>query len=120
MNDLALILDSPLGSLTVIAAILVIFLIVISTYLPKMMNAFKSDKLDGNVLDRLEKMEKHAAAQVKKNEIQDAKIHKFAVKVTKLVVVMIRLESLLMFHNIPIPQDLQDEINELKNDPEDY
>lgn len=120
MNELVPLISSPVGSLATIAGVLIILLIVISTYLPKMMNAFRSDKLDGNILDRLEKMEKHANAQVRKNESQDDKIHKFAVKVTKLVVVMIRLESLLMFHNIPIPQDLQDEINELKNDPEEY
>ena len=120
MNELLPLINTPLGGLTSIAVSLILILILISTYLPKLMNAFRSDKLDGNILDRLEKMEKYAATQTRKNESQDDKIHKFAVKVTKLVVVMIRLESLLMFHKIIIPQDLQDEINELKNDPEDY
>jgi ClpP class serine protease len=120
MSDILLILNTPGGSLAFIAAVLAIFLVVVATYLPKFMNAFKTDKLDGNILNRLEKMEAYASAQAKKNSEQDHKIHRFAVKVTKLVVVMIRLESLLMFHNIPIPQDLQDEINELKDDPEEY
>lgn len=120
MLDLLPLLSSPVGSLTFIAAVLAIFLILLATWLPKAINALKTDKLDGNVLDRLEKMEAYASAQAKKNTEQDHKIHRFAVKVTKLVVVMIRLESLLMFHRIEIPQDLQNEINELKADPEEF
>lgn len=97
----------PLGTASVIA----IALIALAALIPKLLNSFKGDLIQGNVLDRLKTLELGAATQ-------EIKVHKFAVKVTKLVVVVIRLESLLIEHNIPIPPDLMKDISDLKKDPE--
>jgi hypothetical protein len=95
-------------------------LLTLSVIGPKLLNAFKGDSLNGSVLDRLKAMEEHAKLQDRRAIVQDDKIHRFAVKVTKLVVVMIRLESLLQQHEVEIPQDLIDDMVELRqNDIED-
>lgn len=109
-------MNSAAGSLATIAAALTVFLAALAAWLPKIMNGIKGDNLNGNVLDRLKAMEEHAAMQDRKSVIQDVKIHRFAVKVTKLVVVVIRLEGLLVANKVEIPQDLIDEIVKLKED----
>jgi len=103
-------------SLKTIGGGIVAALLVIATVGPKLLNMFKGDSLNGSVLDRLKAMEEHAKVQDRRAIVQDDKIHRFAVKVTKLVVVMIRLEGLLQQHEIDIPQDLIDDMVELKKD----
>lgn len=77
--------------------------------LPKLVNGFKSDKLDGSILDRVTKLEAKA-------EIQDLKIHRQAVRITKLVVLVIRLEGILMASGTQIPDSVREEIMELTKD----
>jgi len=93
------------------ASVIAIALVALATLIPKLLNSIKGDQLTTNVLDRIKELES------KSNE-QDVKIHKFAVKVTKLVVVVIKLEALLKENNIPIPPDLMHEMSELRKDPE--
>ena len=110
-----------MDALTATGGSLVAGLLILAVLGPKLLNAFKSDTLNGNVLDRLKAMEEHARVQDRRAIIQDDKIHRFAVKVTKLVVVMIRLEGLLQKNEIEIPQDLIDDMVELRRDDiEDY
>lgn len=97
----------PLGVATAIA----LALIGLAAGLPKLLNAYKSDQLSGNVLDRIRDLEL-------KSDVQDRKIHKAAVRVTKLVVVVIRLEALLIDNHISIPSDLVSEIQALRKDSE--
>jgi len=84
----------------------------------RFMNRHKADKIDGTILDQLaakvKALDETNVAQDLRLEAQDEKIHNFAVKVTRLTVVVIRLEGLLIVHEIPVPEDLQAEIASLK------
>ena len=82
---------------------------------PKMKNVVSGDKLDGKVLERLAAMEAHAALQDRKMIVQDDKIHRYAVRVTKLTVIILRLDGLIG-DKVEIPKDLIDEIAALKNE----
>ena len=93
------------------ASVIGIALVALAALIPKLLNSIKGDQLTTNVLDRIKELES------KSNE-QDVKIHKFSVKVTKLVVVVIKLEALLQANHIPIPPDLMHEMSELRKDPE--
>jgi hypothetical protein len=109
------------STLKTTGGLLIAALVTLAAVGPKLLNMFKGDSLNGSVLDRLSAMEKHAQVQDRRAIAQDDKIHRFAVKVTKLVVVMIRLEGLLQKYEINIPQDLIDEMLVLKRDDiEDY
>lgn len=81
-------------------------LIGIAVYLPKLLNTVKSDKLDGNVLDRL------ARAEARMDRM-DETIHRQAVKLTRFEVVVLRLIALLVQHQVSIPLDIRAEIDEL-------
>jgi hypothetical protein len=100
------------GGISGIATAIALALVALAAWIPKLLNGIKGDNLTGNVLDRVKDLEA-------KSDKQDAKIHKFAVKVTKLVVVVIRLEALLKDNNIPIPLDLMTEVQKLRLDPEE-
>ena len=104
------------GGVAAIGVPLTAILVGLAAWLPKILNGMKLDGLNGNVLERLKAMEEHAAVQDRKSVIQDVKIHKSAVKVTKLVVIVIRLQGLLVTNNISIPQDLVDDIIEVQKD----
>lgn len=86
-------------------------LIGLAVYLPKISNGMKQDGINGNVLDRL-------AALEKKTDVQDKKIHKQAVRITKLVMLVIKLEALIARSGTKLPQDVIDEITELTQDLE--
>jgi hypothetical protein len=108
--------DEIMKSMTTVGGSIVAALLTLAVVGPKLLNMFKGDSLNGSVLDRLKAMEEHAKVQDRRAIVQDDKIHRFAVKVTKLVVVMIRLEGLLQHHEIEIPQDLIDDMVELRKD----
>ena len=97
------------GEVKEAAGYVIASLFAIATGLPKLLNYIKGEGVNGSVLTRLAAMEKHAAKQ-------DRKIHKFAVRTTKLCVAMLRLEGLLIDHNIPIPDDLSNDLAEIKRD----
>lgn len=104
------------GGLAAIGVTLTALLVGLAAWLPKLLNGVKLDGLNGDVLTRLKAMEEHAALQDRKSVIQDVKIHRGAVKVTKLVVIVIRLQALLVTNNIDIPQDLVDDILAVQKD----
>lgn len=105
----------PGSNLAMIAAALTLGTVVIAVTLPRILNSIKRDQLDGNVLTRLQNLETKAVAQ-------DAKIHRYAVRVTKLAVLVFKLHGLLVSNKVDIPQDLVDEIvdltKEMKEDDE--
>lgn len=112
-------LSAMLGnSLAVTGGLFVASIIALAYMLPKLLNGFKGDQLNGNVLERLKAMEEHALVQDRKMILQDDKIHRYAVKVTKLIVIIIRLEALLMANSVNIPNELLDEIAKLKEEAE--
>lgn len=97
--------DSVGGWASAIAAAL----IGIAVYLPKILNSVKSDKVDGNVLDRL------LAHEKRMNEM-DLLIHKQQVKVTRLVVLVTHMNGLLVQNGVEIPTKIEAEIMELTED----
>ena len=99
-----------------VAGSIIAALLTIAAILPRILNAIKGEGLTGSVLDRLKAMEEHAKIQDRRAIVQDDKIHRYAVKVTKLVVLMIRLEALLLANKVDIPQDVIDEMFNLKTE----
>jgi hypothetical protein len=97
-----------------VAGSIIAALLTIAAILPRLLNAIKGEGLTGSVLDRLKTMEEHAKVMDRRAIVQDDKIHRYAVKVTKLVVLMIRLEALLIANQVLIPQDIIDEMFSLK------
>lgn len=84
-------------------------LIGLAVYLPKISNGIKQDGITGNVLDRLSALEQKA-------DVQDKKIHKQAVKITKLVMLVIKLEGLIVRSGVQIDRELASEILDLTTD----
>ncbi len=115
MNELSDVLGK---SVALTGGALAAAVIALAYILPKLLNGFKGDQLNGNVLERLKAMEDHAAVQDRKMILQDDKIHRYAIKVTKLIIISIRLEGLLVANEIEIPPDLITEIDKLKNETE--
>ena len=62
-------------------------------------------------------MEEHAAVQDRQMVVQSDKIHRYAVRVTKLTVIIIRLDALIG-DKVSIPKDLLEEIAALKEESE--
>lgn len=110
MNDAVTVLTETAGrsgsSLAIVAASITLAIVIIAVSLPKILNSIKSDRIDGNVLTRLQNLETKAIAQ-------DAKIHRYAVRTTRLTVLVLRLHALLINHKIDLTQDIIDEIVEL-------
>lgn len=103
----------------------------LATQMPKIFNAFKSDRIDGTMLDRMQKQEDLIAsnnskyekrldemqikldAQAKKMEEQSDKIHKQQVHLTKVQVFVIQLLGIIKLNNITITAEMQAEADEL-------
>jgi ABC-type anion transport system duplicated permease subunit len=103
MDDLLQTLQSTtVGAGSAIAAAI----IGIAVYLPKLLNAMKSDKADGNVLDRL------IAHEKRMNEM-DKLIHSQQIKLTRLQVLVIKLEGLISQAGLKIHDSLREEMQEL-------
>jgi hypothetical protein len=100
------------SSLAIVASAITLAIILLAATLPRVLNSIRSDRLEGNVLKRLQDLETKSVAQ-------DAKIHRYAVRVTKLTVLVLRLQALLVNNKIDLPQDIIDEIVELIKETED-
>lgn len=90
---------------TVLAAIVTVAL-AIAAYLPKLLNTIKGDKIDGTILDRVERHEKRM-------DTMDALIHKQQIKLTRLQVLVIQLLGMLKTNHVDVPVDVQEEADEL-------
>ena len=99
-------------SLAVVAASITIAIVLIAVTLPKILNSIRADKMSGNVLSRLQKLEDKAAAQ-------DEKIHRHAVRITKLSMLLLQFHGLLVTNNVPIHQWMVDEMVELTREIKD-
>lgn len=112
----------PLGLFGALVAALVYFG-------PQIRTMFRRDKLDNEVMSaQIVMVDGIAESYAKRFKTQDdwqirtearleemdAKIHLYSVRVTKLTVVMLKLEGLLEHHGIPIDPVLQAEIDALK------
>lgn len=116
MSDVLESLTKGIGAVLGVAAAALLAMV---TFLPKLRNGLKGDKLDGDVMTRLASMEVHARAQDREMSQQDLRIHRYAVKFTRLVVVVIRLQGLLAANAVQVPPDLVKEIARLLEEPDD-
>jgi hypothetical protein len=105
MEEIKAFSNGPAGTWAAIASAL----IAIALFLPRLLNAVKSDKVDGNVFDRLLKHEERMNAM-------DDTIHKQQVKVTRLVVLVTHMNGLLIANGVTIPEKIEKEIQELTED----
>lgn len=99
------------ANLAIVAAAIALAFITLALTLPKVFNSMKTDGINTNVLKRVQALETKAVAQ-------DAKIHRYAVRVTRLTVLVLRMHSLLQENKVNLPQDLVDEILELTKETE--
>ena len=115
MNESVSILAGVAGSqgasLAVVASSITLAFIIVALTLPKILNSVKSDRLDGNVLKRVQDLETKAVSQ-------DAKIHRYAVRVTKLTVLVLKLHALLIENKVQLTQEVIDEILYLTKESE--
>lgn len=103
-------------------------IISLATILPKLLTGFKKDKLEGAVATTQHKMvdgiqnsyEKQLSSLTErynkldlKVDSMDETIHTQAVKLTRLVVVLIHVKGLLEEHEVPVPPHMQAEIDSL-------
>lgn len=100
------------SNLAVVSSAITLAIILLAATLPRILNSIKSDRLEGNVLKRLQDLETKSVSQ-------DAKIHRYAVRVTKLTVLVLRLQALLINNKVDLPQDIIDEIVELIKETEE-
>lgn len=100
------------STIAIVAASITLAVVTIAVTLPKILNSIKSDRIDGNVLTRLQNLETKAV-------MQDAKIHRYAVRVTKLTVLVMRLNALIKDNDVNMPQDIVDDIVELTRETEE-
>jgi len=87
---------------TIVATVLAIPLVV-----PKIMNMFKSDKLDGGSLDRLAKAEEHISELRKQVSQQNLEL-------TDAQMMLIQVHSIMNQHDTPIPENVTTYITKLK------
>lgn len=121
------------NDLLTIGTALAAAVISIAALLPKLLANFKKDKLDGavasthhsmvdgiqssyekqlnNLSDRFNKLDT-------KVQGMDSTIHNQAIKITRLIVVLIHMQGLLEDASVPIPKHIQEEINNLTSPPE--
>lgn len=115
MTDAVTILASTAGTqgtnLAIVAAAITLALITLALTLPKVFNSMKTDGINTNVLKRVQDLETKSVAQ-------DAKIHRYAVRVTRLTVLVLRMHALLLENKVNLPQDVVDEILELTKETE--
>lgn len=116
MQDAVTVLGDTAGSLgsnlAIIVAAVALALITLAMTLPKVFNSMKTDGLNSNVLTRLQAIEEKSAKQ-------DEKIHRHAVRITKLSMLLLKFHGLLVRNNVPIPQDMIDEMVELTKNIEE-
>ena len=76
---------NPGSSLAGIAASITMALVGLAVTLPKILNSIRADRLDGNVLVRLQALEGKAK--------QDEKIHRHAIRITKLCMLLLKFHA---------------------------
>jgi hypothetical protein len=102
MDELKNFSNSAVGWGSAIAAAL----IGAAVYLPKIFNTIKSDRIDGNVLDRIKRHEERM-------DKMDKTIHRQQVRLTRLQVLVIQMNGLLAQNGVAVPEFMQAEIREL-------
>lgn len=96
--------------------------------IPKILSGIKRDKLDSSVADKQQDMvsglqksyEQHLEAEAERHNALEARVtalerenHEQAIKITRLIVVVLHLKALLEKEKVPLSEYLKTEINEL-------
>ena len=89
------------------AAVLAFF-----NYFPKFKNGMRSDGIDGQIMSRFERHENRMNGM-------DLRLHRQQVKITRLQVLIIQMEGLLVANGVKVPENVKTEIRELLDDDAD-
>ena len=108
MEDLLKLVDAASAKIGLIAAAATAFFL----SLPKLLNAFKSDKVDSSVLSRL-------LSHEARMNLMDKTIHKQQIRITRFMVLMIQLEALLEANGVQIPATMRVNMQALMNGDDD-
>jgi hypothetical protein len=123
------------GELLAIGTALAGALLSLAAFLPKLLANLKKDNLAGSMAatqqDMVEGMQetfqKELTAQSERLRKLEAKvahmeetIHSQAIKITRLIVVIIHMRGLLEDYNVPVPPHIQSEIDQLTNPPSSH
>lgn len=115
-----------MNDLLTIGTALAAAIITIATIIPRILANLKRDKLDSkvagtqmDVVDGLQtSYEKHIDAlddrmgkMEERIDAMDLTIHNQAIKITRLIVVVIHMRGLLQSASVPIPANIQEEID---------
>jgi uncharacterized coiled-coil protein SlyX len=84
----------------------VVFLILVSLQIPKIINGLRGDRADGNILTRL------ATAEAKIMELSDT-IHAHAIDITLAQMHLLKLYHQMLEEGSDIPQDVQGYVDEI-------
>ena len=100
--------------------------ITIAAIIPRILANLKRDKLDGmvagtqmNIVDgiqnsyekQIETMDERMTKMEDRIDAMDLTIHNQAIKITRLIVVVIHMRGLLQSASVPIPANIQEEID---------
>ena len=87
---------------------------------PILRNKWKQGTQDGKIIDNesyiLDTMEERLAKQDTRIDEMDARIRKQAIAMTRMQMLILRLEGLLVQHSIEVSEDLKHQIEELSKE----
>ena len=91
-------------------------LVLIAVFGPRLMNSRKEDQVESNVLEQLKQMSAQmVTVNVRVNEL-DNMVHKQQVRLTRLQVLVIQMNGLLVGNGIQMPDYMKAELKELTDD----
>lgn len=101
-------------------------IITIAAIIPRILASLKRDKLDEKVAEtqmgivdgiqtsyekQIDTLDDRMAKMEERIDAMDLTIHNQAIKITRLIVVVIHMRGLLVSNSIPIPANIQEEID---------
>ena len=107
-----------LSKIPAIGPALVFFsiLVMLAVFGPRFMNSRKEDQVEGNVLNQLQQMTEQMESLRNRVNGMDAMIHRQQIRLTRLQVLVIQMNGLLVSNGIKMPDYMQAELKELTED----
>lgn len=115
-----------MNDLLTIGTALAAAIITIATIIPRILANLKRDSLDSkvagtqmNIVDglqtsyekQIDTLDERMAKMEERIDAMDLTIHTQAIKITRLIVVVIHMRALLVANAVPIPSNIQEEID---------
>ena len=115
-----------MNDLLTIGTALAAAIITIATIIPRILANLKRDSLDSKVADtqmnivdglqtsyekQIDTLDERMAKMEERIDAMDLTIHTQAIKITRLIVVVIHMRALLVANAVPIPSNIQEEID---------